>query len=228
VILVDDISRLSPKTNSVVQQASSGPTVKVEGYEYELPRPNLVLATNYVDPDLVDATPGPQDDRFMLKLALPYPPYEVDYQIADSLTRGANQQPQQVLLPEQLMRYRQTVLQVSAPPPVIHYAVRLTRATRVHEEETPDFVFEWVSSGAGPRAVHYLTLAAKARAALHGRGVVDSDDIRQVTHAVLRHRISTNHNARANGVSVNKVIDRLLYEIPEREPGDEERQQAEG
>jgi len=222
IILVDDIRRLSPMTNSLVQQVIEGGTVVVDGCKYDLPQPNLLLATNYVDEEPPDAVPRPQDDRFMLKLALPYPRYETEYRVAESLTQAGDQQLKRVLSPEHFMGYRQTVLGVEAPPPVLHYSVRLARATRVHDGETPDFVYEWVRTGAGPRAVHFLTLAAKVRAALHGRAVVESDDIRQVSHAVLRHRIVLNQNALTNGVSVDRVIDRLLYEVPARQPGDDQ------
>ena len=222
LVLVDDITRLSPKPNSVVQQVIEGGTVVVDGRTYELPQPSLLLATSYLEEEQLDLVSRPQDDRFMLKLALPYPGYQTEYKLAESLTQAGDRQPQQVLSAEDFVRYRQTVLQVAAPPPVIHYAVRLARATRVHEGETPDFVYEWIQVGAGPRAVHYLTLAAKVRAALHGRAEAESEDVRQIAHAVLRHRIVTNHNARSTGVSVDQVIDRLLYDVPAREPGDEE------
>ena len=106
---------------------------------------------------------------------------------------------------------------------MIHYALRLVRATRVHEGETPDFVFEWIDFGASPRAAHYLVLAAKMRAALHGRGELLHDDIQAVTHPVLRHRIVANRNARANGVTVDRIIRRLLYDTPKRQDGDDQR-----
>ena len=222
LVLVDDIRRLSPKPLSIIQQVIEGGSVALGGRVYELPQPNMMLATSYVSDEEIDPVPRPQDDRFMLKLSLPYPGYDTEYRLAESLTQVSHGQLERLFSPEDFVRYRRTVLQVTAPPPVIHYAVRLARATRVHDGETPDFVYEWIQAGAGPRAVHFLTLAAKARAVLHGRAVAESEDIHRIAHAVLRHRIVTNHNARSNGVSVDRVIDRLLYETPEREDGDEE------
>jgi MoxR-like ATPase len=104
---------------------------------------------------------------------------------------------------------------------VVHYAVRLVRATRVHEGENLDFVYEWVHRGAGPRAAHYLVLAAKARATLLGRSTATHDDVRAMSLPVLRHRIVINQNARINGIGVNRVIQRLVAEVPPRIVGDD-------
>jgi MoxR-like ATPase len=95
------------------------------------------------------------------------------------------------------------------------------RATRVHEGENPDFIYEWVQSGSGPRAVHGLVLAAKARALLTGRKLATHDDLRRMVLPALRHRIMTNQNARSNGITTDRVILRLLDEIPSHVVGDE-------
>jgi MoxR-like ATPase len=126
-----------------------------------------------------------------------------------------------VLSAPAILRLQQLVRRVPAAPFVVHYALRLVRATRVHEPDAPPFVQDWVSWGAGPRGMQYLLLGGKARAMLEGRSFVTTDDIRAVAHPVLRHRVITNFNAESSGVSPDKVIDRLLEEIPERRPGDE-------
>jgi MoxR-like ATPase len=113
------------------------------------------------------------------------------------------------------------VRRVPVAPFVIHYALRLVRATRVHEGDVPPFVKEWVSWGAGPRGMQYLLLGGKARAMLNGRFFVTTDDIKAVAHPVLRHRVITNFNAESSGISSDKVVDRLLVDVPERRPGDE-------
>ena len=113
------------------------------------------------------------------------------------------------------------VRRVPVAPFVIHYALRLVRATRVHEGNAPAFVKDWVSWGAGPRGMQYLLLGGKARAMLQGRFFVTTDDIRAVANPVLRHRVITNFNAESSGISPDKVVDRLLADVPERRPGDE-------
>ena len=97
---------------------------------------------------------------------------------------------------------------------VARYAVRLTRRTRKNQGETPEFIRDYVSWGAGPRASQYLVLAAKARAVLHGRYHVAIDDIRAVANPVLRHRIVTNFNAEAEGLKPDDILARLLKTIP--------------
>src|SRR5262249_52090460 len=122
---------------------------------------------------------------------------------------------------DDILRLQQIVRRVPVAPYVIHYALRLVRATRVHEGEVPGFVNDWVSWGAGPRGMQYLLLGGKARALLSGRLFVTTDDIRAVAHPVLRHRVITNFNAESSGVSPDKVIDKLLETVSERRPGDE-------
>src|SRR5205823_11275219 len=127
----------------------------------------------------------------------------------------------EVLTGADILHLQQMVRRVPVAPFVIHYALRLVRATRVHEGEVPDFINDWVSWGAGPRGMQYLLLGGKARAMLDGRFFVTTEDIRAVAHPVLRHRVITNFNAESSGISPDKVIDRLIEEVPERRPGDE-------
>ena len=103
------------------------------------------------------------------------------------------------------------------PPHVIRYCLNLVRATRVTEEGAPDFVKEWVSWGAGPRAVQYLIIGGKARAALDGRTFVTTDDVRSVAYPVLRHRVITNFTAESEGITPDRVVDKLLETIPEQD-----------
>jgi MoxR-like ATPase len=111
---------------------------------------------------------------------------------------------------EEIQRLQEIVRKVPISDHVTRYAMRLTRATRMRTPDAPDFVNEWLSWGAGPRACQYLILGGKARALLHGRHHVSTEDIRGVAHPVLRHRIITNFNAEAEGINTDKIIDRLL------------------
>ncbi|MEC7498913.1 MAG: AAA family ATPase, partial [Planctomycetota bacterium] len=113
------------------------------------------------------------------------------------------------------------VRRVPIAPHVIHYALRMVRATRVQDDEAPDYVKDAVSWGAGPRGMQYLLLGGKARAMLNGRFHVTIDDIRSVAHPVLRHRVITNFNAESMGITSDKVIDQLIQNVSERNEGDE-------
>jgi MoxR-like ATPase len=93
---------------------------------------------------------------------------------------------------------------------VVGYAVRLVRSTRPEDEESPESVRGLVSWGAGPRASQYLTLGAKALAAMDGRGVPNYEDVRAVAPAVLRHRVVTNFQAEAEGRNAADIVDELL------------------
>jgi MoxR-like ATPase len=157
----------------------------------------------------------------MFKVFVKYPSYEEEYRIAETTTATFNPEVKEVLAGEDILRLQQLVRRVPVAPHVIHYALRLTRATRVHEGETPAFVNDWVSWGAGPRGMQYLLLGAKARAVLNGRFFATTEDIKAVAHPVLRHRVITNFNAESAGISSDKVIDRLLTEVSERRQGDE-------
>ena len=109
------------------------------------------------------------------------------------------------------------VRRVPVAPHVINYALKLVRATRVHEDEAPEFIKEMVSWGAGPRGVQYLILGGKARAALDGRTFVTTDDIKAVAHPVLRHRVLTNFAAESEGITSDKVIDKLIETTDEQQ-----------
>jgi MoxR-like ATPase len=126
-----------------------------------------------------------------------------------------------VLSGEEIQHLQHMVRRVPVAPFVIHYALRLVRATRIHEGDVPAFIKDWVSWGAGPRGMQYLLLGGKARAMLNGRFFVTTDDIKAVAHPVLRHRVITNFNAESSGIYPDRVIDRLLTEVPERRPGDD-------
>lgn len=161
----------------------------------------------------------PRDDRFLFQVELSYPPYQDEFRVIESLTAGRSPL-RPVLGPEEWNAWRGGLEQVEIPVPIIHYALRLVRATRIHSGENPDFIYEWVQEGAGPRAAEFLLRAAQARAACYGRAAVFPEDIVALTPSILRHRLVTNQNARQNGVDTDRVIRRLLTEIPQRVRGD--------
>ncbi len=118
-----------------------------------------------------------------------------------------------VLGPEQIIKLQQLVRRVPVAPEVIKYAVKLTRASRPKEPDAPDFVKEYVSWGAGPRASQFLILGGKARAVLNGRFAVNAEDVRQLARPVLRHRIITNFHAEVSSIKSPDIVDRLLEHV---------------
>jgi MoxR-like ATPase len=115
------------------------------------------------------------------------------------------------------MQLQQIVRRVPIADHIVKYAMALSRATRVTQGGVPDFVKEWVQWGAGPRASQYLIIGAKAHAILKGRFYVTVEDVRAVAHPVLRHRIIANFSAEAEGVTTDKIVDKLLEVIPAKE-----------
>jgi MoxR-like ATPase len=222
IILADEINRTPPKTQAALLEAMQEKQVTIGGVRNPLPAPFFVLATqNPIEQEGTYTLPEAQQDRFMFKVFVKYPSYEEEYRIAETTTASFSSEVQEVLSAEDILKLQQLVRRVPVAPHVIHYSLRLVRATRVHEGETPAFVNDWVSWGSGPRGMQYLLLGAKARAVLQGRFFATTDDIKAVAHPVLRHRVITNFNAESAGISSDKVVDRLLVEVPERHQGDD-------
>ncbi|MFA7237867.1 MAG: MoxR family ATPase [Phycisphaeraceae bacterium] len=221
VVLADEINRTPPKTQAAMLEAMQERKITIGGTNHALPKPFFVLATqNPIEQEGTYPLPEAQQDRFMFKVFVKYPSYEEEYAIAERTTTRPQADVSPVLSAEQVLRLQELVRRVPAAPRVIHYALKLVRATRVSEGGVPAFVNEWISWGAGPRAVQYLILGGKARAALSGRPYVSTEDIRAVAHPVLRHRVITNFNAESEGVTTDHVVDRLLKEISDNETGE--------
>jgi len=211
VILADEINRTPPKTQAALLESMQERQVTVGGERHGLPVPFFVLATqNPIEQEGTYPLPEAQQDRFMFKVFVRYPSFEEEYRIAESTTALFSTDVDTVLSGEEIVRLQEIVRRVPVPPHVIEYALRLVRATRVGEGGVPDFVNEWVTWGAGPRAVQYLLLGGKAGAALDGRTFVTTDDVRAVAHPVMRHRIITNFQAESEGVTPDAIVDRLI------------------
>ncbi len=218
VILADEINRTPPKTQAALLESMQERQVTIGGVRHVLPIPFFVLATqNPIEQEGTYPLPEAQQDRFMFKVFVRYPSFDEEYKIAETTTSVFSAEVSQVLGTDQILRLQEIVRRVPVPPHVIRYALRLVRATRVSEGGVPDFIEQWVTWGAGPRAVQYLLLGGKARAALEGRTFVTTDDVRAIVHPVLRHRIITNFNAESEGITPDKIVDRLLEAIPAAE-----------
>jgi MoxR-like ATPase len=213
VILADEINRTPPKTQAALLQAMQEKKVTAGGETYTLDLPFFVLATqNPIEQEGTYPLPEAQLDRFMFNIRVDYPSEEEEIKIVESTTSPAVQTPETVLKADDILRPQALVRTVPVDSHVLNYAIRLVRATR---DATIPQVQQYVSWGAGPRAGQNLVLGAKVRAVMNGRPIPSAEDVREIAHPVLRHRIVTNFNADADGVSTDDIIDMLLEGVRE-------------
>ncbi|MBI3725291.1 MoxR family ATPase, partial [bacterium] len=214
IILADEINRTPPKTQAALLEAMQEHQVTAGGKKHTLEEPFFVLATqNPIEQEGTYPLPEAQLDRFMFNVMVDYPDENEEFEIMKRTTSGGEAQIAPVLTREEIAKLQDIVRRVPIADHVIQYAMHLARATRVRTAEAPDFCKEWLSWGAGPRASQYLILGGKARAVLHGRHHVATEDVAAVAHPVLRHRIITNFNAEAEGVTTDKIVDKLLEHV---------------
>jgi MoxR-like ATPase len=215
MILADEINRTPPKTQAALLEAMQEHHVTAGAHTYHLPEPFFVLATqNPIEQEGTYPLPEAQLDRFMFNIIVGYPSRTEELEIMKRTTSTAQPQLDTLLTGEQILKLQEVVRQVVVADHVFAYAADLVRATRPREPGVPKFVPELVAWGAGPRASQYLILGGKARAILHGRLHVTTDDIKAVAYPVLRHRLVTTFNADAEGVTTDTIISRLLQAIP--------------
>jgi MoxR-like ATPase len=211
VILADEINRTPPKTQAALLEAMQEQQVTVGGERHPLPIPYFVLATqNPIEQEGTYPLPEAQLDRFMFEVMIDYPNEDEEFQIVRQTTASAPPKISPVLSQEKLLRLQAAVRDIPVADSVIRFALSLSRLSRHNHPEAPDFIKQYVTWGAGPRASQYLILAAKARAALQGRVHVDLDDVKAVAAPVLRHRIVTNYLAEADRLSVDDIIQKLM------------------
>ncbi|MEM9417766.1 MAG: MoxR family ATPase [Planctomycetota bacterium] len=218
LILADEINRTPPKTQAALLEAMQEHHVTAGGIRHPLPDPFFVLATqNPIEQEGTYPLPEAQLDRFMFMIRVGYPTQAEELEVIRRTTCRDKPDVQPVLTAEKVTAIQEMVRDVPVADHVIEYALRLVRATRRPDknatDERPDFMQNYLRWGAGPRASQYLILAAKAKAVLGGRTHVHPDDVKSVARPVLRHRILTNFNAEADGVTADDLIDRLLDHI---------------
>jgi MoxR-like ATPase len=214
VLLADEINRTPPKTQAALLEAMQEYQVTAAGQRYPLEEPFFVLATqNPIEMEGTYPLPEAQLDRFMFNVVIDYLPEQDEVEVVKRTTAGKPPKIDPLFTGEDVLRFHEVVRRVPIAEDVVRYAVRLAASSRPGQEGAPDFVNQWVSWGAGLRAAQFLVLGGKARALLAGRAHVSVDDIRALVHATFRHRILVNYRAEAEGVSVEKVIDRLLETV---------------
>jgi MoxR-like ATPase len=213
IVLADEINRTPPKTQAALLEAMQEHRVTAAGQTYTLKEPFFVLATqNPIEQEGTYPLPEAQLDRFMFNLWLDYPSVREEVEIVQSTTSQYAPSLSHVLGGSQIVSYQDLVRRVPVADNVIEFAVRLATRSRPRTPHAPQFIRDWLSWGAGPRASQYLVLGAKTRAVLGGRHTPDIDDVREMAGPVLRHRIVPNFNAEADGVSAIDIVERLVAE----------------
>jgi MoxR-like ATPase len=219
MVLADEINRTPPKTQSALLEAMQEHRVTVGRNRHLLPEPFFVLATqNPIEQEGTYPLPEAQQDRFMFKVFVQYPTFEEEFEIVRKTTSLETNHVQPVLEASEIEELQKIVRQVPTGDHVTRYALALVRQTRVNEKKgIPDIVREYVSWGAGPRAVQYLILGGKARALLHGRTHVICEDIQMLAKPVLRHRLVMSFLAESEGLTSDILIEKLIEATPTNE-----------
>jgi MoxR-like ATPase len=214
IVLADEINRTPPKTQAALLQAMQEKEVTAGGQTHDLELPFFVLATqNPIELEGTYPLPEAQLDRFMFNVPVGYPSQAEEERIVATTTGAAEPKLVPQLDAAAIGDLQGLVRRVPVAEHVVRYAVKLARASRP-EGDAPDFVKNWVTWGAGPRASQYLVLGAKTRAVLAGRFAPGIDDVRAVAPMVLRHRVVTNFNAEAEGVKGDRIVADLLKHVP--------------
>lgn len=216
ILLADEINRTPPKTQSALLQAMQEREVTVGRETWQLPSPFFTIATqNPIDQEGTYPLPEAQLDRFMFNIKVGYPTAEEEEQILTASSSGEAPEIRKILSGKAILNLQRLVHSVVVTDYIVKYTAALVRATRPADASAPEMVREMVDWGAGPRAGQFLLSGGKAIAAMDGRFSVSVEDIRKVAIPVLRHRVSTNFQAQANGVTPEKIIQHLIEKVPE-------------
>jgi MoxR-like ATPase len=216
IVLADEINRTPPKTQSALLEVMQEYQITVAGTTYAVDKPFFVLATqNPIEQEGTYPLPEAQQDRFMFSLNIDYPLKQEEMEIVETTTRKLDYQIQCAMAAKDVLKTQEVVRNMPVSRHVVQYTTELVRASRPDSENALPFVKDYVTWGAGPRAAQYLILGVKSNALLNGKVNISCEDIRKIAKPVLRHRIFTNFNADADGVTVDDVIDTLLEKVEE-------------
>jgi MoxR-like ATPase len=214
IILADEINRTPPKTQAALLEAMQEHQVTAAGVRHPLDEPFFVLATqNPIEMEGTYPLPEAQLDRFLFNVLIDYLPEDDEVAVVRRTTARSGAGIEPVFDADDVLALHALVRQVPVADDVVRYAVRLAAASRPGRADAPAFINDWLSWGAGTRAAQALVLGGKARALWHGREHVSGDDIRALAAPVMRHRLLLNYRAEADGVSVEKVVQRLIETV---------------
>lgn len=215
ILLADEINRTPPKTQAALLQAMQEREATVGQTTYPLPEPFLTIATqNPIEQEGTYPLPEAQLDRFMFNIKVEYPSADEEEKILATTTRSEKVEIRKVLSGKAILNLQKLVTSVAVSQYIVQYASRLVRATRPKDPSAPQFIKELVDWGAGPRAGQFLIQGGKALAAMDGRFSIAIEDVQKVAVPVLRHRISTNFQAQAEGLTTDDLVLRLVRETP--------------
>jgi MoxR-like ATPase len=213
-VLADEINRAPAKVQSALLEVMAERQVSLAGRTFPLPAPFVVLATqNPIESEGVYPLPEAQRDRFLMKVDVSYPGAHEELQI---LQRMSVDPPAatQILDPEQLISLQRSAAQVSVHELVADYIVRLVMATREPDQYNLPDLRKTIEIGASPRATLGLVSSARALALLRGRDYVLPEDVRDVAHEVMSHRIMLTFDALADGIDTHDVVAQILAAVP--------------
>jgi MoxR-like ATPase len=209
LLMADEINRASPRTQSALLQAMQEKHVTVAGHAFDLPKPFHVLATqNPLEQEGTYPLPEAQLDRFLLQIDVGYPDIDAERHMLISTTFGEQSVPEPVCGPDELIEAQRIVRYLPVGEKVVEAILRLVRAARPDEGGAAD-LRHYIAWGPGPRASQAFMLATRAKALIEGRLAPSVDDVAELAHPVLRHRMALNFSARAEGATIGDVIDRL-------------------
>jgi MoxR-like ATPase len=215
IVLADEINRTPPKTQAALLEAMQEKRISAGGETFPLEEPFFVLATqNPLEQEGTYPLPEAQLDRFLFNIIVDYPDRDEEIAMMKRISGEFEAKLDAVMGREEIIALQQTVRRIPVADHIYEYASSLVRATRPDDPEAPEFIREWLSYGAGPRASLYLITAGKARAALRGRLHMAIEDVQALAPTILRHRIIPNFAARSEGMTSDRVIRKLIETIP--------------
>jgi MoxR-like ATPase len=214
IILADEINRTPPKTQAALLEAMQEHQVTAAGVRHVLAEPFFVLATqNPIEMEGTYPLPEAQLDRFLFNVLIDYLPENDEVSVVRQTTAKLGAAIEPIFSGDDVLAFHALVREVPVAEEVVRYAVKLAAASRPNRAGAPDFINNWLSWGAGTRAAQSLVLGGKALALWQGRAHVTGDDIRALAAPVLRHRLLLNYRAEAEGVTVEKIVERLIEHV---------------
>ena len=210
IVLADEINRTPPKTQAALLEAMQERSVTIAGEQHLLPEPFFVLATqNPIEQEGTYPLPEAQLDRFMTQIEMTYPSFEEEKEVIRRTTGLSKPMLNVVLNQKELLDYQRFIRSMHITDAAMEYAVRVVTLSRPNLPESMDFVNQYVSWGAGPRAAQFIVLAAKCQAAMRGATTPTIDDVSDVIPNILRHRVFLNYKAEAEGITLNDLFDTI-------------------
>jgi MoxR-like ATPase len=213
IVLADEINRTPPKTQAALLETMQERQVTAAGRTHTLDAPFFVLATqNPIEQEGTYPLPEAQLDRFMFLIQVEYPTPEEEVEIARLTTGEKMPKVDKIIDGPTIIKYQDLVRRIPVPDHVYEYIVKLVRSTRPNTPEAPQFVNDWLTWGAGPRAVQNLVLGGKVSAVLNGNFMVQNTDVNNIAGDVLGHRIVLNFRAESEGVNSRDIVAKIIEE----------------